>query len=258
MSAISPALLHTIRELQSFESFDGSALGGGTNLAIRHQHRISTDIDIFFPHIIGKTGYERIKEEIQKFYGGRVFGLQFPCAIDDQYIFLRFFVICDGETIKVEVLQNMRMLDDIEDIDGIRFVSELDIALFKMLSATNRATQKDIYDLDLLSERIPLIQLFEQLERKRSLFSGEECRTIFDLDEETNPLDAPLTLLKFDNGDIQAHKSRPHHSQNRVDIAENQKSWPVARSSWRKKVRVLFDQLNITFPSPSSSDVEYE
>lgn len=256
MSAVSPVLLETIRELQSLESFDGSALGGGTNLAIRYHHRISTDIDIFFPHIIGKAGYERVKEEVQKLYGARVFGLQFPCDIDDQYIFLRFFIICDGETIKVEVLQNMKMLDSIEDIDGIKFVSEVDIALFKIMSAANRATQKDIYDLDLLSEKFPLIYLFEQLERKRSLFSAENHRTIFDLDGEANPLDHPLTLLKFDEGNIQGSKSRPHHSQNRVDIVKGQKGWPIARSSWRKKVRALFDQLNITFPGPSSPDVE--
>jgi len=256
MSAISQGLLKTIRELQSFESFEESALGGGTNLAIRYHHRISTDIDVFFPHVIGKAGYERIKDEIQNFYGARVFGIQFPCDIDDQYIFLRFFIICDGETIKVEVLQNMKMLNDIENIDGITFVSELDIALFKMISAANRATQKDIYDLDLLSEKFPLIHLFEQLERKCSLFSAEEHRTIFDLDGETNPLDQPLTLLKFDEGDVQGRKSRPHHSQNRVDILQDQKSWPVARSSWRKKVRTLFDELNIKFPDPSSSNVE--
>lgn len=256
MSAISPGLLKTLRELQSFKSVAGSALGGGTNLAIRYNHRISTDIDIFFPHIIRKSGYESIRDEVQNFYGARVFGLQFPCDIDDQYIFLRFFIICDGETIKIEVLQNMKMLDDIENIDGIKFVSELDIALFKMMSATNRATQKDIYDLDLLSEKFPLRYLFEQLEIKRSLFSAEEHRTIFDLDGETNPLDHPLTLLKFDEGNVQDIKSRPHHSQNRVDIIKDQKSWHVARSSWRKKVRALFDQLNITFPGPFYSDVE--
>lgn len=256
MSAISPGLLKTIREVQSFKSVEGSALGGGTNLAIRYNHRISTDIDIFFPHIIGKAGFERIKDEVENFYGARVFGFQFPCDIDDQYIFLRFFIICDGETIKVEVLQNMKMLDNLEDIDGIKFVSELDIALFKMMSAANRATQKDIYDLDLLSEKFPLIDLFDQLERKRSLFSAEEYRTIFDLDGETNPLDHPFTLLKFDEGDVQGSKSRPHHSQNRVDIIKDQKSWPLARSTWRKKVRGLFDELNIEFPGPSSSDAK--
>lgn len=256
MSAISPGLLKTIHELQSFKCFDGSALGGGTNLAIRYQHRISTDIDIFFPGIIGKAGYEKIIDEVQHHYGARAFGVQFPCAIDDQYIFLRFFVICDGETIKVEVLQNMKMLNLFEDVDGIKFVSELDIALFKMQSAANRATQKDIYDLDLLTEKFSLLYLFEQLKSKRALCAESEHRTIFDLDKEISPLDEPLSLLKFDEGDLKGNKLRPHHSQNRVDIVEGKKSWLATRSSWRKKVRVLFDEWNIPFPNPFSSDVE--
>lgn len=256
MSAISQGLLKTIHELQSFECFDGSALGGGTNLAIRYQHRISTDIDIFFPYIIGKAGYEKIIDEVQHHYGERAFSVQFPCAIDDQYIFLRFFIICDGETIKVEVLQNMKMLNPFEDVDAIKFVSELDIALFKMQSAANRATQKDIYDLDLLTEKFSLQYLFEQLKLKRALFSEAEHCTIFDLDKEISPLDEPLSLLKFDEGDLKGNKLRPHHSQNRVDIVEGQKSWLATRSSWRKKVRVFFDEWNIPFPNPFSSDVE--
>lgn len=256
MSAISAGLLKTIHELQSFACFDGSALGGGTNLAIRYQHRISTDIDIFFPGIIGKAGYGKIIDEVQNHYGARAFGVQFPCAIDDQYIFLRFFIICDGETIKVEVLQNMKMINPFEDVDGIQFVSELDIALFKMQSAANRANKKDIYDLDLLTEKFSLLYLFEQLKSKRDLYFEAEHRTIFDLDKEISPLDEPLSLLKFDASDLKGNKSRPHHPQNRVDIVEGQKSWLLTRSSWRKKVRVLFDEWNIPFPSPFSSDVE--
>ncbi|WP_133640730.1 hypothetical protein [Sphingobacterium paludis] len=38
-----------------------------SNLAIRYNHRISTDNDIYFPHIIGKAGYERIKVEVENF-----------------------------------------------------------------------------------------------------------------------------------------------------------------------------------------------
>ncbi|WP_286862532.1 MULTISPECIES: nucleotidyl transferase AbiEii/AbiGii toxin family protein [Sphingobacterium] len=76
MSAISSGLLKTIHELQSFQSFQGSALGGGTNLAIRYGHRISTDIDIFFPYIIGKAGYESIVKEVKEYYDSRVFGIQ--------------------------------------------------------------------------------------------------------------------------------------------------------------------------------------
>lgn len=255
MSAISTGLLKTIRELQSLESIQDAALGGGTNLAIRYGHRVSTDIDLFFPHIIGKTGYEAIKNEVMEVYGGRVFGMQYPCDIDDQFIFLRFFVIASEETIKVEVLQNMKMINDFEVQDAIRMVSELDIALFKLMSAANRATQKDIYDLDILTEKFSLPYLFEQLRAKLILFSAESHKNIFDLDGEVNPLDDPMRLLKFDEGHTQKQDARPHHSQNRVNIIEGQKNWVVARSSWRKKVRALFNELNIEFPGPESMDI---
>lgn len=255
MSAISTGLLKTIRELQSLESIQDAALGGGTNLAIRYGHRVSTDIDLFFPHIIGKTGYEAIKNEVMEVYGSRVFGVQYPCDIDDQFIFLRFFVIASEETIKVEVLQNMKMINDFEMQDDIRLVSELDIALFKLMSAANRATQKDIYDLDILTEKFSLLYLFEQLRAKQILFSAETHKNIFDLDGEINPLDDPMRLLKFDEGHAQRQDARPHHSQNRVNIIEGQKNWAVARSSWRKKVRALFNELNIEFPGPESMDI---
>ena len=230
--------------------------GGGTNLAIRYGHRRSTDIDLFFPHIIGKAGYESIKNEVSDFYGNSVFGTQYPCDIDDQFIFLRFFVICDGETIKVEVLQNMKMLTDFVSVEGINMVSELDIALFKLMSASNRATEKDIYDLDFLTEKFSLHDLFEQLKEKQQSYSNASDRNIFDLDREVSPLDEPLRLLKFDELNSTGTITRPHHSQNRVDILKGQKSWNLARSGWRKKVRTLFQELNIEFPGPASSDVE--
>lgn len=255
MSAISTGLLKTIHELQSLESIKDAALGGGTNLAIRYGHRISTDIDFFFPHIIGKAGYEAIKNEVMDMYGGRVFGAQYPCDIDDQFIFFRFFIIGNEETIKVEVLQNMKMINDYEIHDNIRMVSDLDIALFKLMSAANRATQKDIYDLDLLTEKYTLPYLFEQLRAKQILFSAEIHKNIFDLDGEVSPLDDPLRLLKFDEGNAHSKITLPHHSQNRVNIIEGKKNWAVARSSWRKKVRILFNELNIEFPGPESTDI---
>jgi hypothetical protein len=43
-------------------------LGGGTNLAIRYDHRESIDIDLFFSGIIGKSGYIKIENEIQAYF----------------------------------------------------------------------------------------------------------------------------------------------------------------------------------------------
>lgn len=67
MKAVSDNLIETILELQQLPSLLSSTLGGGTNLALRYGHRISYDIDLFFPGIIGKQGYECIKEEVTNF-----------------------------------------------------------------------------------------------------------------------------------------------------------------------------------------------
>lgn len=48
MSAVSADLLEIIIELQSLPSLQHSFLGGGTNLAIRYNHRESVDIDLFW------------------------------------------------------------------------------------------------------------------------------------------------------------------------------------------------------------------
>jgi hypothetical protein len=45
--AVTPVLLETIKEVQSFQSLSLFALAGGTNLAFRYNHRASQDIDLF-------------------------------------------------------------------------------------------------------------------------------------------------------------------------------------------------------------------
>lgn len=69
--AVSSALIRTIRELQDLKSLKKFALAGGTNLALRYNHRESIDIDLFCPEIIGFVD---------------------PTNINDQFTFLRFYV----------------------------------------------------------------------------------------------------------------------------------------------------------------------
>ena len=73
MAAVSAELLETIIELQGFSSLKNAVLGGGTNLAIRYDHRESIDLDLFFSGIIGKSGYKEIEKEN-------------PCDESDQYM----------------------------------------------------------------------------------------------------------------------------------------------------------------------------
>ena len=92
MATVSAELLETIIELQGLSSLKNAVLGGGTNLAIRYDHRTSTDIDLFFSGIIGKSGYKEIENEIQAYFSGNASRLDYPCDESDQYMFMRFWV----------------------------------------------------------------------------------------------------------------------------------------------------------------------
>ena len=248
MAAVSAELLETIIELQGLSSLKNAVLGGGTNLAIRYDHRMSTDIDLFFSGIIGKSGYREIEDEIQAHFGGNASRLDYPCNESDQYMFMRFWIKKDELTIKVEIIQNASFLDDPEVIIGARLASIRDIGLLKLMTASNRASFKDIYDLDYLTDDISLTTLMEDLKYKQETFKGEEYRTIFDLDDEISPVKDPLRLLLFE-AKAAERKNRPNHSDHRILPQPDKKNWLAAQSSYRRKVRRLCNDLGIDFPS---------
>src|ERR1700761_4129581 len=142
MNAVSSELFETINELLQLKSLTKFSLGGGTNLALRYNHRVSIDVDLFTPEIIGKDGFNEIVNEVTELYKGHLFGCDFPCDIDDQYIFLRFFVRKREVIIKVEVLQNFKRLDEFEVKNEVRLLTEKDIGVLKLMSLSNRASKK--------------------------------------------------------------------------------------------------------------------
>lgn len=156
MAAVSAELLETIIELQGPSSLKNAVLGGGTNLAIRYDQRESIDIDLFFSDIIGKSGYKEIESEIQAHFLGNASRLDYPYDESDQYMFMRFWIKKSELTIKVEIIQNASFLDDPDVIIGAKLASIRDIGLLKLMTASNRASFKDIYDLDYLTDDISL------------------------------------------------------------------------------------------------------
>lgn len=256
MEAVSPALIQTIKELQELPSLSSFALAGGTNLAYRYNHRKSIDIDLFCNGIIGIAGYLNIENELKDFYKDSLLNVVYPCKENDQFIFLRCLIKNGDSIIKVEILQNMKTIYDIEIVDDIRFVAKKDIGLFKLISASSRSAKKDIYDLDYITEEIDIIELFEDLRDKLSLFNKDEDKNIFDLDGETSPTDNPLLLLKFDNPNNKINTTRPIHSDNTINIIEGSKPWALARLEWRAKVRRLFNHLGKQFPGPQGISIE--
>lgn len=249
--AVSQALLDTIHELQQLLSLAEFGLAGGTNLALRFGHRISVDIDLFSPSMIGIKELENICEEIRKIFGERILSSQ---LINDdlpaQYCFSRILIKTKTEQIKVEIMQNVPLLDQIEIIGGIKMISIKDIGVLKLKSLCSRMAKKDAYDLDLLTDLngYSLEQLIEKYQEKESLFSGETDKWVFDLDVHPNPAVDPNSLLAFDEIDYRSADNRPMHSDDMLKIVPPAKSYIAAKSSLRRKVRDYMSKHGFELP----------
>lgn len=255
MSAVTPAIIKAIIELQALPTISKFTLGGGTNLALQFNHRISDDIDFFCAEIIGKEGFKNIESEVKNYFGNKAKNFDDPCDINDQYCFLRFFLdLEDGTIIKVELLQNMKNLFDLEVNQGINLLSKKDIGLFKLISTSNRSTKKDIYDLDFITDTVALVDLYEWLKVKTLKFNKEEHKTIFDLSKNNTPIDNLELLLKFDHNFD--YSKFPSHANDTIQIIEGNKTWIEAKISWRSKVRRLYNHLGKDFPGPKGIKIK--
>jgi hypothetical protein len=240
MVSVSSELLKLIRDLQSLKSLSSFSLAGGTNLAIRFNHRRSVDIDLFSNMLLGKAGLAQIEREIKQQFNHEVilFSIQDP-GEGEQYLFIRTVIAPKGcdEGVKVEIIQNIPVVDSPEVVDGIRMLSVRDIGLLKLMSVSNRKAIKDIYDLDFITEELPLGTLMLNLSQKQFAFADPKYRNQFDLSDAENPVVSPESLLAFDEINYQRFESHLHHSNDILDINLDKKTWPEARRGWKRKVK---------------------
>lgn len=249
MEAVSSTLYNLILEIQNLASVQSFSLAGGTNLALRFNHRKSVDIDLFSNTIIGVSGFETVQKELQEHFADDLLFCQIENAdAGNQFCFLKSLIKRGNDPIKVEFLQNFQYLDQPEIHNGIRVLSVKDIGLFKLRSASSRKAKKDIYDLDYITDQIPLADLLFSLQLKTDKFEAEEFKCLFDLDDEASPLQDLNLLLSFDDIDYTELPSRPSHSNDTIEITNGFKSWIMARASWRRKVKDFMRQKGITPP----------
>lgn len=166
----------------------------------------------------------------------------------EQYCFIKSLIRKGGLTIKVEILQNIQLLYPIDVVNNVRLVSIADIGIMKLKSLSNRKAQKDVYDLDRITEEIALADLINQLRIKEEKFHDERHKCLFDLDNETSPAGNPLLLLEFDKINYQELERRPSHSNDILRINKCNKSWALARTHWRRKVSKYCTENNIETP----------
>lgn len=249
--AVSQELLETIHELQQLSSLSEFGLAGGTNLALRFGHRISIDIDLFSSFMIGINGLEDICEQVSNFYGERVLSSQLiNDDLADQYCFARILIKTKTGQIKVEIMQNVPLLDEFEIGNGIRMVTVKDIGVLKLKSLCARRAKKDGYDLDLITDHVgySLEELLDKYHEKETSFSSEADEWVFDLDEHPNPVTDPNALLAFDEIDYRSADNRPMHSDDQLNIVLPAKLYSVAKSSLRRKVKDYMRSKGLELP----------
>ncbi|MCL9804893.1 nucleotidyl transferase AbiEii/AbiGii toxin family protein [Flavobacterium amniphilum] len=237
---ISNELETTIKELQQLDSLNSFYLAGGSNLAIRYSHRESIDIDLFCENIIGVSGFELIEKEIKETFKDRVLSITYPTKQNDELVFLRTIISTNKTNIKVEIIQGFKLFNPIELINEIRLASEIDIGLFKLDSITNRYAEKDLYDLDYITENRnhSLNKLMELYEKRKSYYIENEINTIFSLSNEYCPIENTELLI------LENHKKDkeriPFHSESK--LKNNKTLLTYHKSNWKIKVNTYLKE----------------
>ena len=145
----SPLLLECLRKIMTNKAFDNHYLVGGTALALQRGHRISIDIDMFTNALYGEMNTDELKKALVE---------MFPYTenlerLDETLMVYSLYVgNSRDDCIKLDICYDDDPIFPLVNIDGIRMVSEKDIAAMKLnCIAQDRQRKKDFWDIhDLL------------------------------------------------------------------------------------------------------------
>ena len=242
---VSDNLYANIQDLMNLATLSNFYLGGGTGLAVKYNHRVSTDIDLFSQGVVGIKKMHEIAQEIQE-----KFKPEFIKVLNnrqDNLCFIR--TIIGSENTKVEIIQNLKFIAEPKITKGIRLINDDDIGALKLLSAAGRGVQKDFYDLHLLTEMKPLPYYYDHLLKYYKFNEGAPTNIFDNFDSMMSGIGTDLLtdlspLCNFNNaGDKK-------NSSNRIVFTKNSSInivWPLLRNKWKAKVCQLAKERNIRF-----------
>ena len=153
----SPLLMDCLRKIMSHKAFDDYYLVGGTALALQRGHRISVDIDMFTNLLYGDMNTGELKEALT-FLFPYVESLE---KLDETRVVYSLFVGVDRDNcVKLDICYDENPIFPLLEVDGIRIVSEKDIAAMKInCIAQDRQRKKDFWDIHDLLESFSIEEL---------------------------------------------------------------------------------------------------
>lgn len=153
----SPLLLDCLQKIMSNKAFKDFYLVGGTALALQRGHRISIDIDMFTNTLYGEMKTREIKESLLE---------MFPYTenlerLDDTMMVYSLFVgNSSSECVKLDICYDENPIFPMVNIEGVRMLSEKDIAAMKINAITqDKQRKKDFWDIHDLLESYPISKM---------------------------------------------------------------------------------------------------
>ncbi len=140
-----------LSELMTLPVLEDYYLAGGTNLALRENHRKSIDLDLFVNKDFSIVQSNYINIKLKESFGSRYINTSVSNA--------GIFGGIDG--VKVDLVNFPYDLSKpLEMIKNYRLASEIDIAAMKINAITGRGSKKDFYDIEKLLEKYSLEEIF--------------------------------------------------------------------------------------------------
>ncbi|MBI2967286.1 MAG: nucleotidyl transferase AbiEii/AbiGii toxin family protein [Bacteroidetes bacterium] len=139
-------ILKLVREIQAIKGFENFRLVGGSALALQLKHRVSVDVALFSEKTIDKSRLFAILPENFKDLSGLI----------DRGI----GVVCNIKNIKVDFFYDGgKFIRPPVEKQGIIMASLEDVTAMKLNAITNRAAQKDFYDIAVLTEKFSVREM---------------------------------------------------------------------------------------------------
>lgn len=247
LNGVSQELKNTIYKLMECPLLSTFNLGGGTNLALKYNHRKSVDIDLFTSSVLHVDEFEQIikfvKENIstntkiiKRNFGNENLPYS-PAAMLE--------IILPEQEMKIDFIQNIKLIKEPELIDNVRLIHDDDIGSMKLIAAANRGTQKDFIDLYLLTNKKPLEHYYELLMERQKKFAN--IKTIFD-----EPNYKPIITLEKDVSVLCDFNNANDLSKagNKIKLTTNSpinKDWYDIKTIWKNRVVELAENKNLKF-----------
>lgn len=155
---VSKELLDYLSRLMKAEELKDFYLVGGTALSLQLGHRISVDIDLFTDVIYGSMNLNAIRDCIMNMFAHTE---NVSCLDNDQMVYTLYVGDDEESVVKLDLCYDESPVFPVMEIDGIRMLSDKDIAAMKMLAITTGQRRKDFWDLHDLMDKYSLEEMID-------------------------------------------------------------------------------------------------